>query len=128
VKTTNYDLILIILTLPHNPHSLILIILTQSSPELGTDDGKRVGQDFYYVPPGIDRTAVGMRIRRDFFDSRLQVKQYLERQPEEEEQQEEEEEEEDRKKGEKKKRKTKKKTEEGARPFVTGLEGLEHFA
>lgn len=42
------------------------------------ESGKRVGVDFYYFPPGISRSTPGMRCRRDFFDSKLQVRQYVE--------------------------------------------------
>ena len=47
------------------------------------EDGKRVGQDFYFVPPGVLRAGAGMRVRRDYFDSKLQVRQHLEQHPEE---------------------------------------------
>ena len=46
--------------------------------------GKRVGTDFFYIPPGVSRQAEGMRCRRDFFDSKLQVRQYLRREAGEE--------------------------------------------
>ena len=43
------------------------------------ESGKRIGTDFFYLPPGISRSAPGMRCRRDFYDSKLQVRQYVER-------------------------------------------------
>eukprot|EP01043_Picozoa_sp_COSAG02_P052868 COSAG02_NODE_5762_length_4059_cov_82.697451_2_plen_1197_part_01 len=43
------------------------------------ETGKRVGTDAFYIPPGVSRQAAGMRCRRDFFDSKLQVRQYLRR-------------------------------------------------
>ena len=41
------------------------------------EDGKRVGTDVFYVPPGVSRADAGTKNRRDYFDSKLQVRQFL---------------------------------------------------
>ena len=41
------------------------------------EDGRRKGVDVFYMPPGVERGAAGMRVRRDYFDSRRQVRGFL---------------------------------------------------
>ena len=41
------------------------------------EDGRRIGIDVFYVPPGVVRGAAGSRCRTDYFDSKTQVRGHL---------------------------------------------------